>query len=645
MASSSGVLSPLQDVRRKVGAWTRDDDHATLKLVAGITLLALVLRLAFLGQRVAHFDEGRVAYWAWHYSESGSFAYRYIIHGPFIQHVDRWMFALIGTSDFAMRLPVAVVGGLLPLSALLFRRHLRRSETVAMALLLAINPLLLYYSRFMRSDVLVAAFMFVAFGLFVRFYDTRLPRYLYAASVFVAFGFASKENALVYVVTWLGASGLLLAKVIFLPNGYRDAILFSTETPSSGEIRARVVGGAKARIAAGRGAIRSFRTRHDSAARVVGAYAGHLVLAVLLFGFVSLFFYAPRGAGVPGIEHPPAPITEGTVGFWEGITNPALFGDLLQVTVDRVADQWGEWLEPASEKTQDGYVSHFKVYLQALGFGSAALALLAGVGYVLDRLGYTAPRHLVPFLFYAGFVSIFGYPLGTDIGAPWLAVHTAVPFALPAAVGLAAIFRWGLNALSSDDVEGVGITAIAFFLVILFVTNAAVTQVYTNSTTDGNPLVQYAQPEQPLREELTEMHRISQAHDSGPDVVVYHGESGDDYDGGNAYVKQNREDWNESWWNTQPTCIKWYNMLPMPWYFASSDAQVACENGATALGTRLQQNQPPIVITQEFDSTAPRDRLQAAGYENETYSMRTSGYKNVFTVWTHEEYVRNETAS
>ena len=644
MATSSGVMPALQRYRRRAASWFETDEHATLKLVAAITLLGLVLRLAFLGQRIAHFDEGRVAYWAWHFGEYNSFAYRYIIHGPFIQHVDRWLFAYLGANDFVMRLPVAVAGGLLPLSALLFREHLRRSETVALTLLLAVNPLLLYYSRFMRSDVLVAAFMFVGFGLLVRLYDTRKARYMYVAAFFMALGFASKENALVYVVTWLGATGLLLAKRILLPNGFRELVVYITDAPSGEAILDRLIAGVKGRVWGLVGIVQGFRSRHDAAWQVAAAYAGHIVFAVLLFGFVSLFFYAPRGAGVAGIEHPPVPANAaGHIGFWEGITDPSLFGDLVTATRERVVNQWGNWLDPAGGKSFDGYASHFGVFIQAMGYAAGPLALFSGLGYLFDRLSYTRPRHLVPFMFYAGFVSIFGYPLGTDIGAPWIATHAVVPLAVPAAVAVAALFRWGSEAVSVDDEFRAGVVTIVFVLVALVTLNAAVTMVYTNTTADGNELVQYAQPGQEFRQGVERMDQAITGHEGGPDVVVYYGESGAQHDDINAYVGPNRENWDDSWWNNRPTCMMWYNSLPLPWYFAAGEMDVTCENDRTNLGSLARTAPPPVVITQDFDTTAPEARLQTEGYNGETYRMRTRGARNQFTVWTYNDSADNAT--
>jgi uncharacterized protein (TIGR03663 family) len=662
MSSASGVVPALQQFRRRGVAWFDSDDYATVKLVVAITALALALRIVALGYRVAHFDEGRVAYWAWHYGETGNFAYRYIIHGPFIQHVDSWLFALVGPSDFAMRLPVAVVGGLLPLTALLLREHLDRREVVSLALLFTLDPVLLYYSRFMRSDVLVAVFMFAAFAFLVRLYDTRKPRYMYAAGVFLALGFASKENALIYVATWLGATGLLLAKILVLPNGFRDAASFLAEAPAPGRIRDRLVGGLKARVSRFVGLVRGFRARHDAAWQVAGAYVGHVVLAVLLFGFVSLFFYAPRGAGIDGIESHPAiaATTPGYVGFWEGITNPALFPQLLESTTNRVVEQWSNWLPsgegestetdsvafwPLSQvKPWETFVSHFWTSTSALVQGSRVVAALAGVGYVLDRLGVTTPRHLIPFCFYAGFVSIFGYPLGTDIGAPWLASHMVVPLAVPGAVALGAVFRWGSQSLASGDLSRFGSATLVLVALSLLVAQAGVAQVYTNTTEDSNPLVQYAQPNEELKGELREMNRLAAANNGSTDVLVYYGESGSQFDNYNAYVGPDRDSWDESYRNNKPTCMMWYNSLPLPWYFAAGDMDVGCENSERNLQSLATQNPPPVIITQDFDPTVPEATLQEAGYEGETYRMRTTGDRNRFTVWTNEDAVGNGTA-
>ncbi|MFC7075807.1 flippase activity-associated protein Agl23 [Haloarcula halophila] len=652
MAVPPRELSRLKRLRERVAAWADGDDYAVAKVVLGITLLSVALRVVGLGSRVAHYDEGRVAYWALNLAETGSFTYRYIIHGPFIQHVDAWLFSLLGTSDLIMRLPVALVGGLLPVTALLFREHLRREEIVGVAAFLALNPLLLYYSRFMRSDVLVAAFMFTAFGLLVRFYDTRKARYLYGVGAFAALGFASKENAIVYVVTWFGATGLLLAKVLVLPNGYRDAASFLASVPSPSAIWNRMAGRVRADVALVVETVRSFRERHGTPWQVVVAYVGHVGIGLAIFLAVSLFFYAPRGAGLAGIQHPPATPTADSVNFWNGVTNPAMFPELVQVTSDRVIEQYSNWFNPASEratttgestfqerfdrfyKEVDG---HYGILLEALAYTCGPLVAFSAFGYALDRLGSIRPRHLVPFAAYCGYVSIVGYPIGTDIGNPWIGAHVVVPLAIPAGVGVAAIFRWGVEALSADDVTGVATSALVLVLVTALVGNVAATTVYSNAHEESNPLVQFAQPQEELRSDLTAMERIARDN-QGTDVVVYYGESGDNFDDGSAYVQENRDEWGEAFWNLRPTCLKWYNTLPLPWYFASGEMETVCENDREQLSRMVSDEQPPIVITQPFDGTQPGKQLGPAGYERRTHQLRTGGYKNTFTVWIHESH-------
>jgi len=174
----------------RVRRWLSDE--RVLAAILAVTAAGLVARLFALGHRVAQWDEGRVAYWTLRYEATGLWHYRPIVHGPFLFHVDARVFSLFGANDFTLRLVVAIVGGLLPLAAWLFRERLRDSETVALSLLLAFNPFLLYYSRFFRNDVLVATFMLLGVGLFVRAVDAGDHRYLYAAVAVVALGFTTK---------------------------------------------------------------------------------------------------------------------------------------------------------------------------------------------------------------------------------------------------------------------------------------------------------------------------------------------------------------------------------------------------------------------------------------------------------------------
>jgi len=591
-----------------------------LQALVGIVVVGLALRLLFLGDRVAHFDEGRVAYWAHYSMETGSFAYRRIIHGPLLQHLDRWLFGLVGANDVVMRLPVALIGAALPLAALLFRRHLRRVEVVALGALLAFNPVLLYYSRFMRSDLLVATFMFVALGFVVRYYDTRRSRYLYLASAATALGFGSKENAIVYVLVWVGAAALLADQALYRPRSYRSGVALLV---------------AKGRALRGR-----LWETSDRWKRATLQWFGDAFWVVVIFVGVSLFVYAPRGAGIAGLQHPPPPPSEGAVGLWQAVGNPTLLPDLVAGTTDHTIDEFARWFGKASEpgchkdNVIDGWLCFLGRFVEVMVTTAAPLSVFAIGGFLYERYGRVTSRNVVMFMTYAGAVSIVGYPLGTDIWGAWLTVHAIVPLAIPAAVGLSMVLYWGHEAFVEDDRVGVGIAA-AIVLVLAALTGAVIVgSVYVNDQSDQNNLVQFAQPADDARPALEAMATISDRTE-GPHLLVYHGTDDDAFDTRRAFVQQRESSFDRSGLALYPMCTRFHNALPLPWYIAAADVETTCERDRGDFLNRLEDDPPPVVLTQSLDQTVPRHRLEAE-YVARTYRWRTNTRETTF--WIHEDH-------
>jgi len=629
---------------------TRLGHHATsaVGLVVAVALLGLALRLLLLGDRIAHWDEGRVGYWILYYQETGSFAYRRIIHGPFIQHVNHWLFSILGANDFTMRLPVALISATLPLSALFFRKHLRKAELVALALFLAVNPVILYYSRFMRSDLLVATFMFLALGTLVRFYDTRRYRYLYAASALMACGFASKENAILYVLTWLGALGLLADQALYRPRDYPSGfhLLAAKARGLIGSARSAIAPtptAATDRDGRADGGERGDSDRSPDGGndwaglvRPVGRPLVHLAGIAVVFLALSLFFYAPRGAGTAGLLHPPE--TTEQVMFWQAVADPAQLPQLVEQTWGHVSTEFGHWFGQAGESGDRSivsvYVEFLGRYVEVMGLKAAPLTILGVVGFVYERYGRETSRNLVMFSAYCGFVSVLGYPLGTDIFGAWIVVHALVPLAIPAAVGLGVLYRWGHRAFVAED--QIGVTAALVVLVIIGGQVGVVTaqSVYQNPQSDENHLVQYAQPSDDPRAEVGAMRQAA-ADDSrsGSDVVLYYGEPENRYADNAAIVERDPAGWNDSRYSYEPLCAKWFNLLPLPWYMASTDAEVDCSRDPGNLTDKIESDPPAIVVSVEDDRSTPWDALNAE-YTRATYSMRTSGTHWVF--WVHD---------
>jgi uncharacterized protein (TIGR03663 family) len=543
--------------------------------VANLVLVALVARLWDLGARTAHWDEGRVAYWTIRYIETGNVAYRPIIHGPFYHHVNQHVFGALGPTDFSMRLFVAVAGGLFPLVALLFRDRLRDSVVAALALLLASSPILLYFSRFMRGDPLVAVFMFTAFALFVRAVDRRQTAYVHAGVVFAALGFTVKENAILYLVTWVGAGALVADYRLLGLAGDRDV-------------------GAVAKRSLLRG-WRLFRRRW-----------GNAVVAVVEFLVVIVYFYAPRRASEPG------------PGLWTTLEDPTVLPAVVWAATGGVGqDLWNVWV--AGDHQDHAYLPFLSDFLGTMAAGALALSLLAMLGFVVDRYSAGGPSALVSFCAYWGVASILGYPLVTDIKAPWATINAVVPLTVPAAVGLGLLGRWAYRAYGDTDYLTASLGALTVGMVVLSMLVTSAGAVYLQPQSGENGLVQYAQPADDIGPVTDAIGVAAQDDRVGADVVLY----------GEYLVAESVGDGPR-----EPKCAKWFNALPLPWYFAAADADVTCAQNPDDVGATVSESAPAVVIARESQTDRIASTLSA--YESRTYRLRAWGTET--TVYVHEDY-------
>ena len=544
-------------------------DRPATAWVLGVTAFALLARLWSLGSRVAHQDEARVAYWAARYLANGVWEYRPIVHGPFLTQVDAAVFGLLGANDFTMRLVVALVGGLLPLVALLFREHLRDSEQVALALVLAANPLLLYYSRFMRNDVLLAGFMLAALGFFVRTLDTRKPRYLFAGVAVFALAFTTKENALVYPVAWAGAAVLLFDHRLFRE---RDA------------------------------ATAAARRRLAATPRGLLAWSPYLLLAVVEFFVIVVFFYAPRGTGTAGPD------------LWTALGNPV---DLLAVVHEATLGSWEKFVAQWGGGNENSYLEYFKSLLSVYAVGAPVLLGLSVVGFVADRYARDLPRDVPAFCFYWGVASFLGYPVIVDNAFPWEAVHVVVPLAVPAAVGLALLFRWGRQSIGAEDPLGAVVAVIVLVAAAGAVGGTAYATSFAHPQSPDNELVQYAQSKSDLDPTLAAVERATAGHE-GTDVLYF----------GNEFYTPD-----ESANAVPPAGPGWFDRLPLEWYFEAR----GIETNSTNNPAELAENPPPVVVALDTVGTCQEDYDHAGqitpyleGYDR--YEIHRYAYNSGCTV-------------
>ncbi len=516
-----------------------------LAALLGISVLALAIRLIGLGARVAHQDEARVAHWILHYMEVGAWEYRAIIHGPFLPHVNGVVFDLLGPSDFSMRLIVALVGGLLPLSAWLLRDRLRDLEVVVVGTLLALNPVLVYYSRFMRNDLLLGAFAFAAFALVVRSIDTGDHRLLIGAAVAMGLAATTKENVLLYFLTWGGALVLLLDQRLFVSR-HRGQDW---------------VGVARQEIARALGRLWGVRY-------TLGA--GTLVIGVIVVGF-----YSPKPDLYQALADPgrlPAVLDAATFGTWEKFT-----------------DLWG-----STDMQEHSYVRFLGHFLLVMGAGGATTTVFAAIGFIADRYREEGPRDVVAFAFYWGLASVLGYPIVSDIMAGWTTIHALVPLTIPAAVGLSVVVRNAHRALARDDGRLAAVTIVLLVAAGTATLGGGLAVNVLYPTERMNPVVQYAQPAGDMKPTLARIEGMA-AENDGIDVVFF----GEEFYTPNETREEPSLDIEDGGYEG------WFARLPLPWYFDIYEANVTSTKDPLV----VESNQPPVVITIADEEDPIRHRL------------------------------------
>ena len=574
----------------------RSADTRTAIAVATIAAAGVVLRLLDLGGRVFHWDEGRVGYWTLRYAETGELAYVPIIHGPFLRIVNATLFGVLPPTDGNARLVVAVVGGALPLAAWLFREHLDRVEVVALATLLAANPLLVYYSRFMRNDVLVGGFALIALGFSIRALDTHRPTYLYAGAVFLALSLSTKANTLLYVLCFVGAATLLLDHQLVRRTRAGETV------PSV--LRSWVTAAGMA-----------VREASGSRSPLV-VVPGHLLGLAATFLTVIVFFYAPRPLLYAALNSP---------SLWPTVIHEATVGSARELV-----DLW-----IAGDMQDNPYLTFLGHELETLAHGAAVVCVFAVVGVVADGYGVGdgrdvpvpagRSRALVAFAAYWAFASLIGYPAATDINAPWSAVHVVLPLAIPAAVGLAYVAREGRAAVSLSPRRVLDRRTAALALAVLLVASAglvAPTATYWNST-DANhgAMVQWAQPGDDLRASLDDVETIAAA--GGGDVdVLFVGTTTDDRE--NSFHLED-----ESAADDHGVPGGWYDRLPLPWYFERSGATVESISSDADRGAVLA-DPPPVIVTHATNRSEVDPYLD--GYVDREHDLRLWSFRIVIYV-------------
>lgn len=171
------------------------------RLLVGFFLgAAVVSRLWSLGARVTSHDESLHTYYSWLLATGKGFAHNPMMHGPLLFDATALMNFLFGASDFTSRLAPAIAGIFLVIFVpVLLKPWLGRTGALAASLLLLISPYVLYYSRYIRHDILVITWTLLAIVAIFRYIDTRRERYLVLFTVSLGLMLSTMEISFFYL--------------------------------------------------------------------------------------------------------------------------------------------------------------------------------------------------------------------------------------------------------------------------------------------------------------------------------------------------------------------------------------------------------------------------------------------------------------
>ena len=182
-----------------IGAWLRAETPFGLYRWQLLVFLAVMVFVVFtrfwdLGTRALHHDESMHARFAWDIYRSFDYRYNPVLHGPFQFYFTAFMFFLFGVSDAVARFGPALFGVLSVLLVYPLKPYLGRGGMVLAAVLMAISPPLLYFSRFARNDIYVVAWTILILLALFGWLHTRQRGYIYLGASAAALSLATKEN-------------------------------------------------------------------------------------------------------------------------------------------------------------------------------------------------------------------------------------------------------------------------------------------------------------------------------------------------------------------------------------------------------------------------------------------------------------------
>ncbi|MBN2183210.1 MAG: TIGR03663 family protein [Sedimentisphaerales bacterium] len=194
-------------------------------IVFAAAIIALVLRLPQIARRPMHGDEAIHAVKFGELLEQGVYIYdpnEY--HGPTLNYltlIPAWLSSaekLTDVDEFTLRVVPVVCGIILVLLVLLIADGLGPAAVVCAALLTAISPAMVFYSRYYIQEMLLVCFTFGAIVSGYRYARGRNILWALAAGIFAGLMHATKETCIIA----FGSMILALMAVLLMQHCRRE---------------------------------------------------------------------------------------------------------------------------------------------------------------------------------------------------------------------------------------------------------------------------------------------------------------------------------------------------------------------------------------------------------------------------------------
>jgi len=169
-----------------------------------IIVAGLLLRWLQLDSRPFHHDESLHAmYGKYFYTDPENKFYRYdpLLHGPVLYNVLPYFYQFLDITKWAGRAMITCIGSFFLFAPLIFHRYLRKTTLLTLTTFIAFSPSLIYWSRFLREDLLVLL------AMLMMLWGATLTNKKWTGLFFftgLSFHFCVKENSYVTLALLLG---------------------------------------------------------------------------------------------------------------------------------------------------------------------------------------------------------------------------------------------------------------------------------------------------------------------------------------------------------------------------------------------------------------------------------------------------------